>query len=119
MSGTSDKILDRFERKAIMEAEKRKKPGECMKVRYSTIWREIEAFSYEHFHSFPSCRQYMEAIIDEGLVNEPMGAKILAKSTIACKLVYAPIPRTIHWRRSIQQLLSNEAVSSKWTLNLS
>lgn len=37
MSGTSDKILDRFERKAIMEAEKRKKPGECMKVRYSTI----------------------------------------------------------------------------------
>lgn len=26
------KNLDRFERKAIIEAEKRKKPGECLKV---------------------------------------------------------------------------------------
>lgn len=33
MASKGDKVLDRFERKAIIEAEKRKKPGECMKVR--------------------------------------------------------------------------------------
>lgn len=33
MDKANDKCLDRFERKAIIEAEKRKKPGECMKVR--------------------------------------------------------------------------------------
>lgn len=39
-----------------------------------------------------------------------MGARILASATIACKVIKATIPKTIHWRRSIQQLLSNEAV---------
>lgn len=52
----------------------------------------------------------MQALIDENLVNESMGAKIIASATIACKIIKAPIPKTIHWRRSIQQLLSNEAV---------
>lgn len=33
MSANSEKNLDRLERKAILEAEKRKKPGECLKVR--------------------------------------------------------------------------------------
>lgn len=32
MDWKTDKNLDRFERKAIIEAEKRKKPGECLKV---------------------------------------------------------------------------------------
>ena len=32
MDAKADKNLHRLERKAIQEAEKRKKPGECMKV---------------------------------------------------------------------------------------
>lgn len=54
----------------------------------------------------------MEALIDADLVKEPMGAKLLTKSIIAYKLIKAPIARTIHWRRSVQQLLSDEVVSS-------
>lgn len=32
MDAKAEKNLHRLERKAILEAEKRKKPGECMKV---------------------------------------------------------------------------------------
>lgn len=32
MDAKADKNLHRLERKAIQEAEKRKKPGECLKV---------------------------------------------------------------------------------------
>lgn len=32
MDAKNDKNLHRLERKAILEAEKRKKPGECLKV---------------------------------------------------------------------------------------
>lgn len=49
MNGGSDKNLDRFERKAIMEAEKRKKPGECMKVRYSSLSHNIKSFPLDRF----------------------------------------------------------------------
>lgn len=46
MDKGADKVLDRFERKAIIEAEKRKKPGECMKVRHFTyIQQGTSAFS--------------------------------------------------------------------------
>lgn len=34
MDTNTNKILHPLERKAIQEAEKRKKPGECLKVKY-------------------------------------------------------------------------------------
>lgn len=36
MDGKTDNNLDRFEKRAILEAEKRKKPGECLKVNNSS-----------------------------------------------------------------------------------
>lgn len=55
----------------------------------------------------------MQALIDEDLIEQPMGSKILSSATVACKVIKAPIPRTILWRRGNQQLLSSEAVSSE------
>lgn len=40
-----------------------------------------------------------------------MGSQILSSAAVACKVIKAPIPRTIQWRRGNQQLLSSEAVS--------
>lgn len=31
-NGSADRHLEKLERKAVMEQEKRKKPGECLKV---------------------------------------------------------------------------------------
>lgn len=99
MDAQTDGNLDRFERKAIIEAEKRKKPGECLKV----ILIHIQ---YSKVMLISVWIQYVQAIIDERLANEAMGARILAISTINCKTTELPVPRTIYWRRSVQQILT-------------
>lgn len=45
MDAKIEKNLHRMERKAILEAEKRKKPGECMKVREILIKSSSDHFT--------------------------------------------------------------------------
>lgn len=54
MDAKADKNLHRLERKAILEAEKRKKPGECLKVpkktqRNAWIFKIIDDFFHSMF----------------------------------------------------------------------
>lgn len=113
MDGKTDKNLHRLERKAIQEAEKRKKPGECLKVieiykriGEDTVYQQyIQSFWCRCFCLYVHIVQYVQAIIDEDLTNEPIGSRILAVANIGHKLEMSVIPRTIYWQRSVQQTL--------------
>lgn len=52
MDTESDRNLDRFERKAIIEAEKRKKPGECLKVNSIVICTDDCTFNNKFFSMY-------------------------------------------------------------------
>lgn len=99
----SERKVEQLQRKALAEQEKRKKPGECLKVCTCLFTFMLISCGDAHFaHLF----QYIRAIIDQQLVNEPIGSKILSNlATINVKyeLQNVPIPRTIFWQRSIQQ----------------
>lgn len=94
----AERNLDRLQRKALSEQEKRKKPGECLKV--SRAW---------HFHIeslIDWFLQYIKAIIDQQLVHETMGSKILTHldtMKVKYELRQQIISRTIHWQRCVQQ----------------
>lgn len=100
----SERKVEQLQRKALAEQEKRKKPGECLQVctaNYILVLSSVNCIDHWH-RNF----QYIRAIIDQQLVNEKIGSKILSNlATIDVKyeLQNLPIPRTIFWQRSIQQ----------------
>lgn len=124
MSLKTDQALHRLERKAIQEAEKRKKPGECLKVRQKEIRFEwSHNFLIWFFFSLANSNnwfifQYIQAIIDEDLTNETIGSKIVSASNVGYNLTKSLIPRSIYWQRSVQQTLKgpNNEVSGFFQL---
>lgn len=103
MDTNTNKILHPLERKAIQEAEKRKKPGECLKVK--TTNKSYGQIVHCLLNLYVLLWQYVQAMIDEELTNEPAGSKIIATAIVGYKLIKPAIPRTIYWQRSIQQTL--------------
>lgn len=100
----SERKVEQLQRKALAEQEKRKRPGECLKVCAANhILCHIQRWStLTHFYSV----QYIRTIIDRQLAADKIGSKILSNlATIDGKyeLQAVPVPRTIFWQRSIQQ----------------
>lgn len=106
----SEKNIEKLERKALIEQEKRKKPGECLKV-----WRDPR-------ENFPPLLlsllllQYVKTIIDRDLLNDPISSRIVPNLTalgVQYEVKSQYVPRVISWQRSLVQTLStSETVSS-------
>lgn len=104
MEPQAKKALDKLEKKALLEQEKRKKPGECLKV------ENIDNFIYACLIR-SVCLQYIRVIVDQKLANEPMGNRIIPSLyaiNVKCELKEQLAPRTLYWQRNVQQTFANK-----------
>lgn len=110
MEPQAKKALDKLEKKALLEQEKRKKPGECLKV------QKIDSLIYVCLIRFV-CLQYIRVIVDQQLANEPIGNRIIPSLdaiNVKCELKEQLAPRTLYWQRSVQQTFANKDDVVRW-----
>lgn len=109
-SSTQQKQHETMKRKALMEQEKRKKPGECLKVllKVTTTWQMCIVIVYMK-QSILSL-QYIVCIIDTNIMNEPFGSRIkpnLDNLGVRSELRRQTIGNIISWQRSSQRTFIN------------